>query len=421
MNTLDRSVSPALHLIQDVKLLSPVVFPLGKNGEWIWMKEVNDETVQLRFVFEAGSILRDVLVAKATSSLLFSGSDSHSSFAINELFSKYGAYFNTTIGKEESSVTIYCLRSYFQQVMSVFYESIGQAIFPADELHDFIKDEKQSFLISEKKTSWLASRIFNQHFFANQSNYSRISTISDYDSLNATEIIDFHRNHYLNGLKRVVCVGALEEKQIIEWVNRLSAWNNFTTTNYLSRIKNSPIHEYQLVDDSVQTTIRIGIPLFNQVNADYVKFSVLNTVLGGYFGSRLMKNIREEKGYTYGIHSSIHNYLSTGYFLISTDVKKEVREETIREIELEINRLKSELIASDELELVKNYRIGEFLQMADGSDSMTYLFEAAHILGLGVDFYHTMLKEIREVSAEELRTLANQYLDIEKATIVQVG
>lgn len=421
MNTVDRTKTPLLHEIQKIELLEPKVLPMGTHSEWIWMNDVNDETVQLTLVFNAGTIQGEMLIASITNALLFSGTATKTSTDISDELSKLGAYFSSKIEKEESSVSVFCLREYFDEVMTIVIDAIENVTFLDDEITEVRQDKKQAFLLGQKKSSWLATRLFTQNLCANKENYSRISELSDYDVFNRQQLIDFHQQYYLKGLKQVICIANLEEAIIQKWVTKLSKWNDVSPTDYIENIENQPTEIYQEMDKMVQTSLRIGIPLFNRTNPDYVKMYVLNTVLGSYFGSRLMANLREDKGYTYGIGSSIGSFLNAGYLSIGADVKKEVREDALTQIKYEIQRLKEELISEDELNLVKNYIVGQFLQMADGSDAMTMLFIASRKYGMDNTYYDRFLAEVKAVTSEELQEAANQYLIMEKATIIMVG
>lgn len=163
-------------------------------------------------------------------------------------------------------------------------------------------------------------------------------------------------------------------------------------------------------DDAVQSAIRIGRILFNKLDPDYHAMKVLNTVLGGYFGSRLMANIREEKGYTYGIGSRIISLRNAGYFFISTEVGADVCKPAIKEIYSEIKRLCDELVPDDELALVKSYMLGDFVRSVDGPFALAEKFKKIMLYNLGYDYYDTFVDTVRNVSSQQLRDLANKYL-----------
>jgi zinc protease len=173
--------------------------------------------------------------------------------------------------------------------------------------------------------------------------------------------------------------------------------------------------------DAIQTAIRIGRTCVDKKHPDYFGLQILDTILGGYFGSRLMANIREDKGYTYGIGSAFAVLDDASYFFISTEVAKEVKENTIKEIYFELDRLKTDLIPEDELERVKNYMLGEFLRQMDGPGAMMESFKNIWFNQLSEDYYLRFIRAITHASAGELRDLAIKYFERDKMVEVVVG
>jgi predicted Zn-dependent peptidase len=174
-------------------------------------------------------------------------------------------------------------------------------------------------------------------------------------------------------------------------------------------------------EGAVQSAIRIGRVLFNKTHPDYLGMQVLNAVLGGYFGSRLMANIREDKGYTYGIGSGLVSMFGGGYFVISTEVGVEVTNAALKEIYYEIDKLQHELVGEDELELVRNYLIGVFLRSTDGPFAIGDRLKGIVGYGLGYEYYERYVETIRTITPEQLRDLANKYLKKEDLIELVVG
>ena len=161
--------------------------------------------------------------------------------------------------------------------------------------------------------------------------------------------------------------------------------------------------------------------MFTRKHPDFIPFTILNTVLGDYFGSRLMSNLREDKGFTYGVNSMVSEYQNIGYFLIATDVAAEHKESALNEIRFELEKLQNEPIEEHELELVKNYLLGQLLKSADGPYAMTDLFVHLQNYGLDVDYYNRYIKEVNEITAEKLQECAKKYLHWNDLTIVTAG
>jgi zinc protease len=171
----------------------------------------------------------------------------------------------------------------------------------------------------------------------------------------------------------------------------------------------------KLINDpnGVQGAIRIARPFPNRHHPDFLKVMVLNVVFGGFFGSRLMSNIREDKGYTYGIHSFLHNHIQHSAWMISTEAGTDVVDATINEVYKEMKALRDEPVKDDELKLVRNYMMGGILGELDGPFQIIGRWKNIILNGFDERYFYDSLDTIRNVSAEELRELAGKYLNPE--------
>ncbi|NDB53317.1 MAG: insulinase family protein, partial [Chitinophagaceae bacterium] len=170
--------------------------------------------------------------------------------------------------------------------------------------------------------------------------------------------------------------------------------------------------KYRIENDAtgMQGAIRIARPFPNRHHADFIPALVLNTVFGGFFGSRLMSNIREDKGYTYGIHSYILNLQQSSAWMISTEAGKEVCEATIKEVYAEMEQLRTTLISEEELSLVRNYMMGGLLGDLDGPFQLIGRWKNLILNELPPSHFYKTIDTIRNCSADQLRELAQQYL-----------
>ena len=137
---------------------------------------------------------------------------------------------------------------------------------------------------------------------------------------------------------------------------------------------------------------------------------VLNTLFGGFFGSRLMSNIREDKGYTYGIHSYLQNHVHESAWIVSTEAGRDVCEATIAEVYKEMTLLREELVDADELLLVKNYMMGSILSELDGPFHIMARWKTIILNDLPETFFYDYINTIKSITAPELKDLANKYL-----------
>ena len=164
--------------------------------------------------------------------------------------------------------------------------------------------------------------------------------------------------------------------------------------------------------DSVQSAIFVGRRLFDLYHPDFHKVSVLNTVLGGYFGSRLMSNIREDKGYTYGINSVLRRMSKGVLSIIATQAAVQYVQPLLVELYKEMDRLCNELIPEEELKMVKNYMLGDILRSADGSFSVVDAYIGVTLEKLDLpDFFHEKTCTIQSVTPKDLLEMAQKYFD----------
>lgn len=170
--------------------------------------------------------------------------------------------------------------------------------------------------------------------------------------------------------------------------------------------------KYRIINDAegVQGAIRMAQPFFNRHHPDFPKVQVLNNIFGGFFGSRLMSNIREDKGYTYGIHSYLQNHIHHSAWMISTEAGRDVCEATITEVHNEMERLRNEPVEKEELDLVRNYMIGSLLGDLDGPFQIISRWKTYMLNGLDEQYFYNSIETIRQVTSEELQALAREHL-----------
>lgn len=283
-----------------------------------------------------------------------------------------------------------------------------------------VHERKQKFKIQAQKVNFLAQRLFQRNLLSG-SVYAQQIQLEDFDRADRTAIQAFHGSHYLNGLQKVYLIGDFDQKTISAFIDLLNDYQLFKENKhpFSWNPDQGAVHHEQ--PGALQSAIRIGRPLFNKTHPDFIAFTVLNTILGDYFGSRLMSNIREDKGYTYGIGSHIVENQQFGYFVIGTEVGVDTRTATFREIQYEMERLQTELVSQEELELVKSYLLGQLLKSADGPYAMLDLFANVEIHGLDLQFYEQYIAEVKEVSAQKLQDLAVKYLNWDDMLIISAG
>lgn len=417
---LNRKNPPSLGELTDISFVTPELVKCTPSLPLYWMKKVPNATSRIDFYFEAGTTVGSNVISALTSGLLFSGTKDKTSTQIHNELDSLGAYFDVGLGFETAIVTFYALNEQLPAVVKLFVEMMENASFPLTEVEELINDRKQKLQINLEKVSFLAQRKFQALIF-DGTQYNRTINLEDYNSVSREEIVRYFEKNYKKGLKKVFLVSDFKEEVVSAIANSISSWAVEKQEKAILNFQNNAETVHVEKANAVQTAIRVGKTLFNKTHPDYFGFMILNTILGDFFGSRLMKNIREDKGYTYGIGSYLSEIKDSGYFVIGTEVGTEVKEATLTEIRKEIEQLQQELVSEEELNLVRNYLLGQTLKSADGPYALMELFLSVENQDLDLDFFNDFIHKIKSIQAEELRELARKHLDWDSFSIVSAG
>ena len=417
---LDRKTAPELQEIDFIDFIKPKTFEINQQVKLHFIDNLPNETARVDFYFDAGTTKGKKGIAALMNGLLLSGTAEKSSVQLHEEIDDLGGYFESGVGQENAMVTIYSLKENMLSILSILHHAISKVAFHTNEIDELINERRQKFKVSLEKVSFLAQRAFQERLFLD-STYGRITELSDFETVTPEQLKDFYSKHYLNGLKKVVVIGNLDQDAIDAIIDLCGSWVHSDHTEFMDSNKNLPGKYHFTKEGALQTAIRVGRTLFNKTHPDFEEFLILNTILGDYFGSRLMANIREDKGYTYGIGSMVMELQKSGYFFVATEVGSEHKEATLIEIQREFECLQNELISEEELSLVKSYMLGQLLKSADGAYAMMDLHLSVEPFGIDLDYYNRSIDIIRNCSAERIQELAIQYLDWKHMTVVSAG
>ena len=374
----------------------------------------SQEVVQLELIFYAGNSYESAnAVAAATNQLLKNGTSTKSAFEINEHFEYYGAYCSRSCRNETAIVSLHSLSKYLHEVLPVIQEMITDAAFKEEELSIYQQNSKQKLSVNLKKCDFVANRLIDAYVYGEHHPYGKYIKAADYDALTTDQLKDHFSKYYLKGNCVIFVAGKLPEN-LFEQLNKNFGTLSLTSNIHIEtpdKIIAAAEKKYRIQNDvnGVQGAIRLATHFPSRRHPDFTKMMVLNTVLGGFFGSRLMSNIREDKGYTYGIHSFVQNHMQNTALAISTEAGKEVCEATIEEIYKEMKLLREELIDEEELLLVRNYLIGIILGDLDGPFHIISRWKNIILNNLDEKYFYDSINTIKTISAEELKVLANKY------------
>ena len=377
------------------------------------------EVLQLELVFYAGNWFEQQKnVASTANYLLKNGTSNKTAFQLNEEFDYYGAYCSRACYNETAVVSLSTINKHLPALLPVVKEMITDSVFSESELDIYKQNSKQRLSVNLLKCDFVATRLADAYLYGEEHPYGKYTNPEDLDALNSNLLKDFFKQYYLNG-QCVIFVSGKLPADIQQQLN--NAFGNLSLkpfNNQLVTINQAPAKEkkYRIQNDvnGVQGAIRIARPFPNRHHPDFMKVMVLNTVFGGFFGSRLMSNIREDKGYTYGIHSYVQNHIHESAWMISTEAGKDVCEATIEEVYKEMKLLREDLVDDEELLLVRNYLIGTILGDLDGPFHIMGRWKNLILNNLTGDYFYRSIETIKTISAEELRELAKKYLNPEE-------
>ena len=414
---MNRKTAPLIKDAIDYTLaLKPYEHYTLDNGVPVYSVNAGAQDVlQVEMVFYAGNFFEQHRgVAAATNFLLKNGTNTRNAFQINEAFEYYGAYCNRACYNETAVLTLHTLNKHVTKLLPVMQDMLTNASFPEQELEIYQQNSRQRLQVNLQKCEFVAGRLIDSYLYGESHPYGTYTKLEDIDALRLDDIKKFYQDHYLNGQCVIFVAGNIPASLpalLNEHFGKLSLGKPPAT---LPEIKSSPVmdkkYRIQNEADAVQGAIRIASPFPNRHHPDFKKVVILNNVFGGFFGSRLMSNIREEKGYTYGIHSYLQNHMQQSAWLISTEAGKDVCEATINEVYKEMKLLREEVIGEEELLLVRNFMIGSILGDLDGPFQIIAKWKNIILNNLDADYFYDSVKEIKTVTAVELQEMANKYL-----------
>ncbi|NML36213.1 insulinase family protein [Chitinophaga sp. G-6-1-13] len=400
----------------DIKLKPYEKFTLDNGIPVYVIKSEEQDTLQLELVFPAGSWYEsESLEALATNFLMKNGTSKRTALEINEAIDYHGAYLNRNAYHENATFTLHCLTKHTEVLLPVLQDVILDPIFPEEELQLYKQNQKQKLAVNLQKCDFVANRFIDKYLFGEFHPYGRVSSMMAYDALQTETLRAFYQKHYTYNNCRIFVAGNMPANMLALLNQHFGStrWNGETSL-LRPELPVQPAEEkkFRIFNDEngVQGAIRIARPFPNRYHPDFPKMLVLNTILGGYFGSRLMSNIREEKGYTYGIYSQLYNFRQVSAINIQTEAGRDVCEATIEEVYNELRRLQNEPVPQEELDLVRNYMIGSILGDLDGAFQLIQRWKNLILNDLDENYFYNNIQTIKTITAEELQQLAKQYL-----------
>lgn len=404
---MNRKTAPDIQTIASLK----TGFPDAEKNLFGIISEEGVFKLEIVFPDAGYGLIEDKFCGVYAMDLLLSGTATKTAHQIADAIDEIGGFVFKSCDYYTSSLTVYGMNEKLEQVLSIVKSASDNCVFDRNELNIYKSKKISELNINLEKTNFLANRRINQILFGSQHPFALASTEEKIKQTNAT-ILSEYRSKYLKspyfiftGSDSIDVSGILEN-------------TGYTLNDYIPGKNMEIMPEREDLDPFVQkkgatqNSMRIGKLLPGRDHPDFFVMSLFNLILGGYFGSRLMKNIREEKGLTYGIHSGITPFKSYSVFKISSECNKDLSKEVQTEIEKEIRKLQDDLLDSEELMIAKNYMAGALLRNFDGAFNISERFKAFVELDTRAGYYNEYFDAIRNISATDIRECANNYFQL---------
>lgn len=414
----DRTIAPAIHDAVDFDYVLPAInaVKLDNGLPLYWLNAGVQDVVQIDWIFPAGLWYEQkASVAHATSGLLKSGTSKHTSQQIHEALEFYGAQLKSSAGNDYATLTLHAMTKHLPDLLPMVLEIITDSIFPETELEIHKRNAIQKLLVHLRQCEFVANQQIDALLFGADHPYGRYSQKEKMEALNREDIIAFYKKCFNLANVRIFMGGKIGDKEVkslneifgkVQLTEGKVVRENFpivTSAERIHHISNDP--------NGVQGAIRVGRLFPNRHHPDYTPMVVLNTMFGGYFGSRLMSNIREDKGYTYGIYSALSPEINGGSLTIHTETGRDVVVAAVKEIYKEMELICSEAATEEELLLVKNYLLGGLLGDLDGPFSILHRWRSIILNGFDESYFNNNVRIYKSVTPAELQALAQKYFN----------
>ena len=412
---MDRTIQPEIQPLKNFHIQTPVRTTLPNGIPLTVINAGEQEVVRMDVLFSGGRWQQSQkLQALFTNRMLREGTTKYTAATIAEKLDYYGSWLELSSSSEYAYITVYSLNKYLAKTLEVVESMIKEPLFPQKELQTILDTNIQQYLVNTSKVDFLAHRSLLKSLYGEQHPCGKIVMEEDYHTITPEVLREFYERHYHSGN----CSIFLSGKGTDDIISRVTDMFGIPFGQYQLQMPKSSfpfaaIPEKRIFterEDAMQSAVKMGCTTITREHPDYPKLRVLMTLFGGYFGSRLMSNIREDKGYTYGISAGVVFYPDSGLLIVSTETDNEYVEPLIQEVYHEIDRLHLDPVSAEELRIVRNYMLGEMCRSYESPFSLSDAWIFIATSGLKDDYFARSLQAVNEITPAEIQDLAQRYL-----------
>jgi len=356
--------------------------------------------------------------------MLLEGTANRNAKQLADDISFLGATIEISHSPDYETISFSCLKKYLPRLLSILEEMWEHSVFPEKEWKTMVETATQQNAINQSKTAFQAGKLLRSSLFGSASDYGYSFDSEAIAGLSAQKLKAHFQSLKPVGPALVVVSGMADPQSLSTlqtWLEHFDRVGHFASRNAEALVAPASGVVWQTMPDSQQTTLRIGQFAIDSQHKDSPLFNLTLEIFGGYFGSRLMANIREDKGWTYGIFAQRVGYVAQPYWVIGSDVKGEIIHDALAEIKREADLLRNELVGEEELEKVKNYMLGQFLSSVTNCYGVADRYKSVWINGIDFKRVEANLHTIRNAGAEDVLRIASQYLDLDRSLIALAG
>ena len=418
---LDRTSPPASYPIDHFALPDYDSVNLGSHAECYVIRDEKLPVVHIELLFESGKS-KQVIPGTAyyAIKMLPEGTLNHTADEIANGFESLGSFVEFGSGIDHSSVKIYAQSAHIDATLDLLTEVLTTPAFREDEYRTLQEIRTQQIAVQHAKNNQYATVKFNQLLFGENHPLGTILSPDSVKEVPIEEVKDFYK-HTLFTNPKIFVTGSVSDSvmdKLGQIVRSLTCTSGIAPDNTIVTAKGTS-HEPR--PNSEQVSLRMGMHSIDKLHPDIHSLSIANTMLGGYFGSRLMKTIREDLGYTYGIYSTLVHTTDYSYWMISSELIKKHADNGLKEIDNQLTLLASTPPPVKELETLKNYLKGKLLSSVDSIFSKGNLIKNLKVGGLEDSYYNDYLDAVDQITPKDISEVTEKYLLAPEKTTLLVG
>lgn len=407
---------PEIKPVEAIRLTEPEVYEMDNGLPLYAFNGAANEILKFEMIFDAGRWAESApLSAAATAAMFKSGTDSRAAFEIETSIDFLGSTLKASAGYNSFTVSLYCMTRHLEAGLELLVDTLFNGNFPEQELNIYKVNALSRLKVNQRKNDYVGDMLFKELLFGPDHPYGYRTTAERVEGVDREALLDYYTREllYTNCILGLSGRFGREEVDLInKYIGQAAAWSSKAADrmpHHHLAVPSGDKHLTQSLQDSVQASIYIGAPTISRKDPDFHTLSLLNLVYGGYFGSRLMKNIREDKGLTYGIYSYIQQYRHAAAFIINTDTAVEYVPQCLDEIYAEMDRLIQQPIDSGELRKARNYLMGRLLDQVDGPFKSASTFLGLRTHDIPLSYIKEKEKALMAIGPDALQDAARKY------------